>query len=220
MKTALVIGTTGLVGRRLVEQLLNDLAFEKVVVFARRSGGFQSTKLQEHIIDFDHPELWQHLVKGDVLFSALGTTLAKAGSKQAQYKVDYTFQYQFASAAAHNSVPVYVLVSSAGANPQSNFFYMRMKGELERDIKGLVFWSINIIKPGPLHGKRVESRPTEIIGLSIIRFFNGMGLFRKYRPISGEEVSRAMINVAKSVKPGFNEYGLDNLFKLAQISDQ
>jgi len=214
MKTALVIGSTGLVGRQLVELLLGDPSFEKVVVFARRSCGLASPKIQEHVIDFDRPEQWQHLVKGDVLFSALGTTLVKAGSKAVQYKIDHGYQFQFAAAAARNSVPVYILVSSAGANPSSRFFYMRMKGELERDVKGLAFSSTIIIKPGPLHGKRVESRTGENIGVAVIRFFNALGLFRKYKPIAGEEVAQAMINAYKNPKAGVTEFVLDQLFKL------
>lgn len=220
MTNALVIGSTGLVGKQLVELLLNDADFENVVVFARRSCGLISPKLHEYLVDFDQPGQWQHLLKGYVLFSALGTTLAKAGSKAAQYKIDHSYQFQFADAAARNAVPVYVLVSSAGANPQSNFFYMRIKGELERDVKGLAFSSINIIKPGPLYGNRTEPRPGELIGVMLIRLLNGLGLLKKYRPISGLEVARAMINVAKSAKPGFNEYGLYDLFKLAQVADQ
>lgn len=216
MKTALVIGATGLVGHQLVKQLTDDSDFAKVVVFSRRSTGLASPKLEEHLIDFDHPEQWQHLVKGDVLFSALGTTLAKAGGKKAQYKVDYGYQFQFAAAAARNAVPVYVLVSSAGTSPKSKTFYMRMKGELERDVKGLLFSSIILIKPGPLHGKRHEKRFGENIGVAVMRFFNGLGLFKRYRPIGGDEVSRAMINAFKKAAPGVSSFQLDELFSLAR----
>ncbi len=216
MKTALVIGATGLVGFQLTKQLLEDKYFAKVVVFTRRSTGLVSPKLEEHLINFDQPEQWQHLVKGDVLFSALGTTLAKAGGKKAQYKVDHSYQYQFAAAAARNAVPVYVLVSSAGANPQSRTFYMRMKGELERNVKELLFSSIILIKPGPLHGKRNENRIGENLGMAVIRFFNGLGLLRKYRPIAGDEVARAMIQSFKRATPGVAAFELDELFLLAK----
>ncbi|MDX9941445.1 MAG: NAD(P)H-binding protein [Bacteroidales bacterium] len=216
MKTALVIGATGLVGYQLVKQLMEDKDFGKVVVFSRRVTGLVSPRLEEHLIDFDHPEQWQHLVKGDVLFSALGTTLARAGSKKAQYKVDHGYQFQFAAAAARNAVPAYVLVSSAGASPKSMTFYMRMKGELERDVKGLLFSSLALIKPGPLVGARPEKRFGEQLGLAVIFFFNGLGLFRKYRPIKGEEVARAMIKAYKQGKPGVSSYNLDALFDLAR----
>src|SRR5687767_15068207 len=98
--TALVIGATGLVGSELVNQLLSDNKFEKLIVFVRRSIGKEHSKLTEHIIDFDSPRQWNMLVHGDVLFSTLGTTLKQAGSKGAQFKIDYTYQYQFAKVAS------------------------------------------------------------------------------------------------------------------------
>src|SRR6476619_3817620 len=96
--TALVIGATGLVGNELVQQLLADDRFGSVVVFVRRTTGIQHSKLKELIINFDEPQNWNNLVKGDVLFSALGTTIKKAGSKEAQYKIDHNYQFEFARA--------------------------------------------------------------------------------------------------------------------------
>ncbi len=93
MKTAIVIGATGLVGEQLVALLLKDTRFEKVKTFVRRSANMNNPKLEEHVIDFDQPESWKKQVTGDVLYSALGTTLRVAGSKEAQYKIDYTYQY-------------------------------------------------------------------------------------------------------------------------------
>ena len=110
---ALVIGATGAVGMDLVEQLLKDDAFERVTVFVRRPLAVENPKLTVHIIDFDHPEQWRELLQGDVLFSCLGTTIKAAGSQEAQWKVDYTYQYEAAKAARENGVEAYALVSSA-----------------------------------------------------------------------------------------------------------
>jgi uncharacterized protein YbjT (DUF2867 family) len=121
MKTALLIGATGLTGSHLLHLLLADLRFEHIIIFVRRSTGIVHPKLEEHIVRFGHPEEWKHLVKGDVLFSALGTTVKLAGSKEAQYKVDYTYQFQFAAAASANGVPSYVLISASGANAKCSF---------------------------------------------------------------------------------------------------
>lgn len=94
----------------------------------RRDLGLRHEKLKIHVIDFDKPKQWKHLVKGDVLFSCLGTTLKAAGSKEAQWKIDYEYQYQFAKAARENDVDKYVLVSTSLASPDFLFFYTRMKG--------------------------------------------------------------------------------------------
>lgn len=215
-RTAIVIGATGLVGTQLVQQLLNDDRFREVKVFVRRSTGIINNKLQEHIIDFDAYSAWKHLVTGDVLFSALGTTIRQAGSKEAQYRIDHTYQYEFAKAAAENGVAVYVLVSAAMASPESKIFYSRIKGELERDISLLPFQYIHIIRPGMLTGNRKKKRTGEIIGTAVIRFLNRLGIARKQKPIDAAIVARAMINV--SFKPGgkVNKYSLLEVFKEAE----
>jgi uncharacterized protein YbjT (DUF2867 family) len=215
-KTALVIGATGLVGNELVHQLLADDRFGAVLVFVRRSMGISHSKLQEFIINFDEPQSWNHLVKGDVLFSALGTTLKKAGSKEAQYKIDHDYQYNFAQAAAQNQVPVYVLVSSAMASVSSRIFYTRMKGELERDIKLLPFQAIHIMQPGMLQGNRKENRPGEKIGLSVIRLLNKMGIALKQKPIPAGLVAKAMINVSFKNDKRINVYALTEVFTAAE----
>src|SRR5690606_10772270 len=96
-----------------------------------RSLDIRHEKLHVHVIDFDKPEQWERLVDGDVLFSCLGTTLKAAGSKEAQWNVDYGYQYAFAKAARNNGVNSYVLVSASNASPSSPFFYAKMKGKLE-----------------------------------------------------------------------------------------
>lgn len=215
MKTAIVIGATGLVGMELVKILVQDERLNKVVVFVRRSLKMTSKKLEEHIIDFEKPETWQHLVKGDSLFSALGTTLKQAGGQKGQYKVDYTYQYRFADVASQNGVPVYVLVSSASANPDSRIFYTRMKGELERDVRKLPFASITLIQPGLLAGERQQERIGEKLGFKILNAVNTLGLLKKYRPIQGRVVAQAMINAALAAEKGVHVYTLEGVFTLA-----
>ncbi len=216
MKTGIVIGATGLVGRELVTQLLENDNFSKVVVFARRNTGIHHDKLQEHLIDFEKADTWEHLVKGDVLFSALGTTLKQAGGKEEQYKIDYTFQYNFAQAAAGNGVPAYVLVSAANSDPSSRIFYSRMKGELERDVKQLSFNCIHIIQPGLLAGERNEERAGEKIGFVLLNGLNKVGLLKKYRPVHGSIVAKAMVNASLSAATGIHTYTLDKVFTVAE----
>lgn len=216
MKTALVIGATGLVGTQLVQQLLADERFGKVIVFGRRTLGIANAKLEEHLINFDAPEEWQHLVKGDIFFSTLGTTLKQAGGYNQQYKVDYYYQYKFAEIAARNKVPTYVLVSSSGADPGSLIFYSRMKGTLEEAVKKLGFQSLHIIQPGLLHGDRTESRFGEEAAYKVLHLLDKIGLAGKYRPYEDRVVAQAMINAGIAALPGEHIYTLGDVFALAE----
>ncbi len=216
MKNCILLGATGLVGSHLLKLLLDDQRVDAVRVFARRSTGIVHPRLSEHIIDFSRPEDWQHLVKGDTIFLSLGTTRAKAGGKKAQFEVDHTYQYRFASVAAGNGVNTLVLVSSAGAATGSPFFYMRMKALLEQDIRRLPIERMAFIRPGSLTGPRAEKRLLENFGVFVMRLINHLGILRKYRPIHAETVARAMINAALSAKPGVTTCELNEVFELAQ----
>ena len=136
---AIVIGATGAVGKELVRALLNDVRYTEVAVFVRRDPGVTHPKLTAHVINFEQPDTWRALVTGDVLFSALGTSLKQAGSKEAQRRIDYDYQYMFAEAAHANGVPHLVLLSSLGADSRSSIFYLRLKGELDDAVQRLGF---------------------------------------------------------------------------------
>lgn len=213
-KTALVIGATGLVGSEVLHQLLADDRYSRVRVFHRRSTGIDHPKLEEHIVDFDSVGSWKHLIKGDELYSALGTTIKKAGSQEKQYTVDYTYQFDVAKAAAENGVKKYSLVSSAGADYQSRFFYSRLKGELDDDVKALPFEVITIMRPSILAGDRNENRPGESIGLFFMSFMTKIPGLKKYRPISGKTVAQGMIKSLHKCPPGYHIFELDEIFHL------
>lgn len=198
---ALVIGATGATGKDLVKLLLEDATFNEVHIFVRRELPLRHEKLQTHIIDFDRPQHWHRLVTGDVLFSCLGTTIKAAGTKDAQWKVDYDYQYQFAEAARTNGVPTYVLVSSTGASADSRVFYSRMKGELEVAVKKLDFSSMSILQP-PILDRKESDRAGERAGLKLINVLNKVGLLRSQRPLPTDELARVMIRQAKEKPPG------------------
>jgi uncharacterized protein YbjT (DUF2867 family) len=212
---ALVIGATGLVGTQVVDLLINDERFEKIVIFTRRDPGIQNHKLITQLVDFEKPEDWAHLVAGDVLYSAMGTTLKKAGTKENQYRIDYLYQFQTAQIAVANAVNTLVLVSSAGANEHSAIFYSRMKGELERDVKELGFNRLVIMQPSILDGNRQEKRLVEKISIKIMGALKSFAGIKKYRPIHARIVAQAMINMSLRAGPEIETATLDEIFTQA-----
>lgn len=212
---ALIIGATGATGKDLVNQLLDDKDFEEVNIFVRKPIEIQNDKLKVHVVDFEKSEQWKDEVKGDVAFSCLGTTLKAAGSKEAQRKVDFDYQYEFAKAAKENSVDDYVLVSSYGANPKSKIFYSRMKGELEEAVKQLHFGKITIFKPGMLERKDSD-RPGEVLGSRIIKFANRLGLLESQKPLPTTVLAKAMVNSSKIKSNGYSSIKLGNIFCFAE----
>ncbi|MFA5210334.1 MAG: NAD(P)H-binding protein [Proteiniphilum sp.] len=198
---ALLIGATGATGSDLLQLLLKDSEVESVTIFVRRELQITHPKLEVHLIDFDRKEQWSHLVKGDILFSCLGTTLKDAGSKEAQWKVDHDYQYLFAEAARENGVGTLLLVSSMNASPKSPFFYARMKGELEEAIRKLGFPGLMIFRPPSLIRKGSD-RAMERVGVKLIGFLNRMGLLKSMRPLSTERLAQAMLCAAKSIREG------------------
>lgn len=193
---ALIVGVTGATGSDLLQQLLADDAVERVDVFVRRPFDVKHAKLTAHQINFDATDEWRDLVKGDVLFSCLGTTLKVAGSKEAQWKIDYDYQYNFAKAASANGVPAYVLVSADGANSRSPIFYSKMKGQLEDAVQALGFRNLVIFNPPILERKNTD-RSGEMTGIRVIRFLNRFGILRSQTPLSTEILAKAMICAAK-----------------------
>ncbi|WP_312089569.1 NAD(P)H-binding protein [Chryseobacterium sp.] len=214
---ALVIGATGATGKELVQQLLLDQDFSEVIVFVRKPLTIYNDKLTTHVVNFQNPEEWKNLVVGDVAFSCLGTTLKDAGSKEAQRKVDYDYQLEFAKAAKENNVSDYVLVSAYGANTQSKIFYSKMKGELEVAVKNLHFDKITIFKPGMLERKDSE-RTGEVLGSRIIKFANKLGLFESQKPLPTSVLAKAMINASKIKSNGYSTIELANIFSFAEKS--
>lgn len=217
MKTAIVIGSTGLIGKELVKLLLEDKDYSKVKTFSRRALNLQSKKLEEHIISFDELHKFRDKIIGDDLFSCMGTTIKKAGSQKEQYKIDFEYQLNFAKLASDTSVNNYFLVSSAGASSKSKSFYLKIKGELEDSVKLLSFKKIVIFQPSILVGKREESRILEKVGITAMNFLTStLPFIKKYKPIPAITVAQAMINSAKDQNLGSHTtYSLDQIFSRA-----
>ena len=218
MKTAIVIGATGLIGKHLTNLLFDNPNYSTVKVFVRRSLNTSNPKLEEHLVNFDKIDNWKSRITGDDLFSAMGTTIRKAGSKEAQYKIDVTYQYEFAKAAFEYGVNNYFLVSSSGANAKSKLFYMRIKGELEEKVKLLPFNKIRIFRPSLLIGERGEKRFGEKAAERLLKIVVPLFPFLKnQRPIEGEKVARAMIVSAnEDIKERIKIFEPLEIFRLAE----
>lgn len=218
-KTAILIGATGLVGAQVLKELEKQPEIEKIKVFTRRSAESKSEKVEEFIIDFDQIDDYQDQIVGDVLFSCLGTTLKKAGNKEAQFKIDVTYQDNFARIASKNKVPGYFLISAPNANTKSRFFYSRIKGELEERVQEYKFNIVRIFRPSILTGPREEERKGEKWGAW---FMNTIGEFipfiSKYKPIPGAVVARAMVNEYihhSSIQ--YKSYDLKEIFEINDL---
>ena len=195
---ALVIGATGATGRELVNSLINDEDFNQVSIFVRKAPELEHEKLKIHTIDFNEIKSHKDLIKGNILFSALGTTKKEAGGKQRQYIIDYTYQYEFAKIAAENGVDQLSLVSSIGANPKSFMFYPKMKGELESDVKKLKFKKIDIFQPPMLIRQPEIIRKGEKTAISIIQKLNKLGILKSQQPLMVSNLAERMVKTAKT----------------------
>lgn len=215
-KTALVIGSTGVTGAPLVRYLLELPKYAEVITFTRRPTELQHNKLTNHVVDFDQIEEWQALLKGDDLFSAMGTTLKLAGSKKAQYQVDYHYQANVALAASNNKVNRLFLISAPNAKANSPIFYNRMKGELEDYVANLAFDSVVCFRPSLIEGNRPDERTGEKIGLAIMhKATTLLPVLSKYRPITGEQLAHAVANSsALTFENGLHAYELGEIFSL------
>jgi uncharacterized protein YbjT (DUF2867 family) len=197
---AIVLGATGATGQELVKLLLKDPNFSKVTIFVRKKPRVKHKKLTIYEIDFSRLNEYKGLINGDVIFSALGTTLSQAGSKTQQYLVDFNYQYEFAKIGSENKVIHYSLVSSAGANIKSPFFYPKTKGTLEEAVKKLGFNNIYIFQPPFLIRQSNLIRPGEKIALKILKLLNQIGILKSQKPISVSDLAQKMINEIKSDK--------------------
>jgi uncharacterized protein YbjT (DUF2867 family) len=208
MKAA-IAGATGLIGSHLLELMKADPGLESVQVLSRRPLELPP-KFTVVTGDLMHPGLSAGV---DVGFCALGTTMARAGSKEAFYHVDHDLVLAFAKAAKDAGAEKFVLVSSIGADAGSGNFYLKVKGETENDLKTLGFRSLIILQPSLLMGDRSEFRFGERIGQGAMTVLGPLmlGPLAKYRGIHGRTVAKAMLRLAKEELPGVHVLESDSL---------
>jgi uncharacterized protein YbjT (DUF2867 family) len=210
---ALIIGATGATGKDLVQALLQDTDYTTVVIFVRRSGGITHPKLTEIITDFDNPQDVSAHIKGDVLFSCLGTTLKAAGSKQKQLHIDYEIPLKFAEIAKRNGIAKLVLLSAYGASAASNVFYSKIKGRLEEGINALAFEQCIIFRPGLLLRKDTDRFEERIIG-GLLNILNTVRLFKKFRAMPTLILAEKLAKAPKVFTGGKHIVELDKIFEV------
>ena len=211
---SMVVGSTGLVGKSVVNHLIErGIAVSALV---RNDEESDNSLLNYYKIDFDDLHLPDETFSGiKDIFICLGTTIKKAGSKEAFQKVDITYCYEIAKQARAKGVKNISIITSLGSDSNSTNFYLKSKGMIEDQISKIDFESISIHRPGLLIGARNEMRLGEFIGQKIFPYFLDPFLIRsmrKYRSIKGDTLAKAMVNLSGDEK-GVNFYYFDDFNK-------
>jgi uncharacterized protein YbjT (DUF2867 family) len=203
MRTALLAGATGLIGKQLLQLLLNDDLYSSVKVITRKPIGIEHIKLTNLVLDFDKMNEHAEFFTCDDVFCCLGTTIKIAKTKEAFKKVDFDYPVSLAKLTSEQGASQYVLVSALGADKSSMVFYNKVKGEVEEAIQQYSFKSVHIVRPSLLLGDRVEERPGEGAATTFFKLF-GFLVPEKYKAIDSEKVAKAMLSYAKQEQSGIH----------------
>ena len=198
MKTALVFGSTGLIGGHLISQLIKNDYYNKIKLFVRSEIVINEPKIEIIKTDFNDLENHKEDVKGDDCFFCIGTTKQNSPDKNEYQRVELEIPKKIAQIARSNSVNSFIFVSSIYANPKSSGDYVKFKGLVEEELKKLNFSNLGILRPSFLMGNRKENRTGEKIGILTFRLLSPLllGPIKKMKPINSEKVAKAMIKIA------------------------
>lgn len=213
---AVVAGATGLVGRYLLEVLLEDSFYDQIVVLVRRPVERFERKLEQRMVDFENLRA-SDMAGGTHLFCCLGTTMKKAGSKAAFRRVDYDYPLMMARLGQEAGALRYMLVSSVGADPDAGSFYLQVKGELERDLEAIHFEATHVFRPAVLLGRREETRGGEQWAARLSLAFEWMmvGGLSKYRPMPAGVLAASMAAAGERGEPGRHVHHYHQIVRLA-----
>lgn len=215
-KTATVIGASGLIGSLLLEQLINDNEFSLIHVLSRRPINIGSNKVKNILLDFnDSSEIKKAAENSDVVFCAIGTTQKKVNGDMTAYKkVDLDLPITIAQIVSDLNIPKFMLVSSVGADSNSNNFYLKIKGEVEAFTKLLPIQQVGFFQPSLLLGNRKEFRLGERIAQMVMPLFNFL-IPSKYKAIEASVVAKAMLGFAKKDQKGNFTFQYTQMMELA-----
>tara|TARA_B100000965_G_scaffold257935_1_gene217346 strand:+ start:26 stop:679 length:654 start_codon:yes stop_codon:yes gene_type:complete len=199
MKTALLFGSSGLIGGHLLNILIQNNDYNKIKIFVRSELEIKESKIE--IIKADFNDLKKHTedIKGNDCFFCIGTTKKNSPDKNEYKRIERDMPLEIAEIAKANSVNSFIYVSSGFADPKNSGAYLRYKGEVEEELKKLNFSKLGIMRPSFLMGNRKEKRYGEKIGIFLFKLLSPLflGPLKKMKPIKAEEVAKAMINVAQ-----------------------
>lgn len=201
MKKALIAGSTGLIGNQLLQLLLADDYYDKVIAISRKSLEMSHPKLENMVFEFDRMTEHHASLKADDVFCCLGTTIKKVKTKEKFRKVDFEYPLELARITKANGAEQFLLISALGADKKSNIFYNRVKGEVEEAIGQVGFKAYQIFRPSLLMGDRKESRSGEDAGKFVFKYF-GFLVPEKYKGIESIKVARAMQKIAEQNQAG------------------
>lgn len=219
ISSALILGSTGLVGSHLLALLLEAPQYSEIRSLVRRPSGTLRPKLREHVVDFDRLSDAADAIRGNDVFCCLGTTIRTAGSSEAFRKVDLTYVVEGAGIALRNGASRFFVVSSIGANPKSSVLYGRTKGEMEATISKMPFQSIGILRPSLLLGERKEFRLGEkigAVGMSLASFAL-QGPLRKFRAVQAADVAAAMLFLSRTNFQGVRIVESDEIQRISNL---
>ena len=198
MKTALVFGSSGLIGGHLLYQLIKNDNYNKIKLFVRSEIVINEPKIEIIKTDFSDLENHKEDVKGDDCFFCIGTTKQNSPDRNEYQRVELDIPKKIAQIARTNSVNSFIFISSIYANPKSSGDYVKFKGLVEEELKKLNFSNLGILRPSFLMGDRKENRVGEKIGILTFRLLSPLllGPLKKMKPINSEKVAKAMIKIA------------------------
>jgi uncharacterized protein YbjT (DUF2867 family) len=200
MKTALLFGSSGLVGGHLLNQLIKDINYSKIKLFVRSVPEISDPKVEIVKTDFTNLQNHKEDIKGDDCFVCIGTTKKNAPDKDEYRRVELDIPKEIAKIAKSNLVNSFIFVSTLYANTKSLGDYVRFKGLVEEELKRLNFPKLRIMRPSFLMGNRKEKRVSEKIGIFVFKLLSPLllGPLKKMKPIHSETVARAMIIVIQN----------------------
>jgi len=217
---ALLAGASGLTGGCTLDSLLGASEITRVIAVSRRPLGREHPRLANRIVQFERLEAQLKGASCSVALCCLGTTLRQAGSQQRFRAVDLDAVLAFARAAKAAQARRLVVISSVGADPDSRNFYLRTKGEMERQLSQLDFESLDILQPSLLLGWRGELRPLELVARMLAPLVNPLlrGRYSAYRALAARTVGAAMLGATRSGRRGVQRYTFSGITALARLS--